>query len=92
MHQGLFAGALAVALLVQTTIPTSAADTGNRIARADQEQANWLTTGRTYDESRESPLSLINDGTIGRLGLAWSYDLDTDRGQESTPLAVDGVL
>ena len=24
--------------------------------------------------------------------LAWSYDLDTDRGQEATPIAVDGML
>jgi glucose dehydrogenase len=26
------------------------------------------------------------------MGLAWSFDLDTSRGQEATPLMVDGVL
>ena len=69
-----------------------AADPATRIVHADDEPQNWLTTGRTYDESRDSPLDRINDSNVQKLGLAWSYDLDTDRGQESTPLAVDGVL
>ncbi|HEX4506497.1 MAG TPA: PQQ-dependent dehydrogenase, methanol/ethanol family [Alphaproteobacteria bacterium] len=64
----------------------------DRIVRANDEPGSWLTTGRTYDESRDSPLSQINDTNAGQLGLAWYYDLDTDRGQESTPLMVDGVL
>lgn len=65
---------------------------GKRIVNADSEPQNWLSTGRGYDETRFSPLDEINDGNIGRLKLAWSYDLDTDRGQEATPLAVDGKL
>jgi quinohemoprotein ethanol dehydrogenase len=84
-------GTLVGALLAMLAVP-AAADAPTRITHADQEPGNWLTTGRTYDESRDSPLSQINDGNIQKLGLAWSYDLDTDRGQESTPLAVDGVL
>lgn len=63
-----------------------------RIVHADAEPQNWLSTGRGYDETHYSPLALINASDIGRLKLAWSYDLDTDRGQESTPLAVDGRL
>ncbi len=51
-----------------------------------------LRPGGTYDESRFSTLTEINTRTVRRLGLAWFYDLDTTRGQESTPLAVDGVL
>ncbi|WP_230206856.1 PQQ-binding-like beta-propeller repeat protein [Novosphingobium sp. Gsoil 351] len=65
---------------------------GLRIERADLEPGNWLSTGRGYDETRFSSLAEINPSTIRRLGLVWSYDLDTDRGQESTPLAVDGKL
>jgi quinohemoprotein ethanol dehydrogenase len=80
---------LTIALLGLTA---AQADPPSRIVNADSEPRNWLTTGRTYDESRDSPLTRINDGNVGQLGLAWSYDLDTDRGQESTPLAVDGVL
>lgn len=63
-----------------------------RLNAAGKDPANWLTYGRTYDEQRFSPLDKINDGDVGRLGLAWSYDLDTARGQEATPLVVDGVL
>lgn len=53
---------------------------------------DWLSYGRTYDEQRFSPLADINDSNAGQLGLAWYADLDTARGQESTPLAIDGLL
>jgi alcohol dehydrogenase (cytochrome c)/quinohemoprotein ethanol dehydrogenase len=52
----------------------------------------WLSTGRTYDEQRFSPLAQIGAGNVGQLGLAWSADLDTARGQEATPLMIDGAL
>ncbi len=63
-----------------------------RILNADSEPGNWMTYGRTYDEQRFSPLTKINDKNAGRMGLAWSYDLDTNRGQEATPIVVDGVM
>ncbi|MEZ5681400.1 MAG: PQQ-dependent dehydrogenase, methanol/ethanol family [Erythrobacter sp.] len=52
----------------------------------------WLTYGGGYDEKRFSPLNQINDANVGELGLAWSADLDTARGQEATPLMHDGTL
>jgi quinohemoprotein ethanol dehydrogenase len=39
-----------------------------------------------------SPLLAINTQTVSRLGLAWAYDLGTRRGQEATPVVVDGVM
>ena len=54
--------------------------------------ANWLSHGRTYDEQRFSPLDRINTGNVGQLGLAWYADMDTARGQEATPLVMDGKL
>ena len=51
-----------------------------------------MTYGRTYSEQRFSPLKQIDDKNIGELGLAWFYDLDTRRGQEATPIVVDGVM
>jgi alcohol dehydrogenase (cytochrome c)/quinohemoprotein ethanol dehydrogenase len=63
-----------------------------RLRRADEDSANWMSYGRTYTEQRFSPLNQINDKTISRLALAWYFDLDTQRGQESTPLIVDGVM
>ena len=63
---------------------------GERIAHPAA--ADWLSYGRTYDEQRFSPLDQISDANVGKLGLAWYADLDTDRGQEATPLEADGVL
>ncbi len=60
------------------------------IAAADP--ANWFTYGRTYDEQRFSPLDRINTDNVGELGLAWYADLDTARGQEATPLVIDGRI
>lgn len=66
--------------------------TGERIINADREPQNWLSTGRNYQETRFSPLAEINQNNVSKLGLAWSYDLDTNRGQEATPLVVDGII
>ena len=65
---------------------------GGRILAAEQDGSDWLSTGRTYSEQRFSPLKSINAGNVGQLGLAWFADFDTRRGQESTPIEVDGVL
>jgi quinohemoprotein ethanol dehydrogenase len=63
-----------------------------RLLRADREPGNWMTSGRTYQEQRFSPLTQIDDDNVARLGLAWYVDLNTHRGVEATPLVVDGVL
>ena len=65
---------------------------GARIISADKEPENWLSHGRTYSEQRFSPLNDVNDHNAGQLGLAWYFDLDTRRGQEATPIVVDGVM
>jgi alcohol dehydrogenase (cytochrome c)/quinohemoprotein ethanol dehydrogenase len=65
---------------------------GARIANADRDPGNWLTYGRTYSEQRYSPLKRISSDNANRLGLAWFADLDTNRGQEATPLVIDGVM
>ncbi|MCW5626098.1 MAG: PQQ-binding-like beta-propeller repeat protein, partial [Burkholderiales bacterium] len=63
-----------------------------RLARAAGEPGNWMTVGGTYAEARYSPLSRINHKNVGRLQLAWYGDFDTRRGQQATPLVIDGVL
>ena len=75
------------------TSSNKAADVDDkRLLGAAEDGANWLTYGRTYDEQRYSPLTAINDKNVVNLGLQWSADLDTARGQEATPIVVDGVL
>lgn len=63
-----------------------------RLVNANEDTGNWLTYGRTYSEQRFSPLDKINKDNIRQLGLTWSLDLDTHRGQEATPLVIDGVM
>ncbi|MFT3724725.1 MAG: PQQ-dependent dehydrogenase, methanol/ethanol family [Hyphomonadaceae bacterium] len=70
----------------------AAAVNSERILNADKEPGSWLTAARTYDEQRFSPLDQINDKNVSGLGLAWYADIDTERGQESTPIIVDGAM
>ena len=84
--------AASLLLLGAAPAPGPAAVDGARIARADSEPGQWMTTGRTYDEQRFSPLAQVNEQTVGKLGLAWYADLDADRGVEAAPIVVDGVL
>jgi quinohemoprotein ethanol dehydrogenase len=80
-------------VLALVAVPAIAGDvTASRLLNAAKDDANWLTHGRTYDEQRFSPLAKIDDGNVGDLQLAWFFDLDTKRGQEATPLVVDGTM
>jgi len=60
--------------------------------QAAETNGEWLAASRTYSEQRYSPLARINADTIGALSLDWYADIDTERGQEATPIVVDGVL
>ena len=66
--------------------------TFKRLMQADSEPGQWMTHGRTYSEQRYSPLTKINVNNVAELGLAWSYNLKTERGIEATSLMVDGVV
>jgi quinohemoprotein ethanol dehydrogenase len=54
--------------------------------------SDWALHGLTNSEQRYSPLDLINETNISRLGLAWHYKLDVDRGTEATPIVIDGRM
>jgi len=53
---------------------------------------DWLSYGLDYTEARFSRLNQINDGNVRQLGLVWSYNLESTRGVEATPLVVDGIM
>ena len=69
-----------------------AAVDAKRLIAADSEPGNWMSHGRTYSEQRFSPLEQINDTNVSRLGLAWAHKFDDERGVETTPIVVDGVM
>jgi quinohemoprotein ethanol dehydrogenase len=85
-------------------VPAAAKTTPERIKAATQAidgaaiQANaatskdWPTYGADYAETRYSKLAEINATTVKDLGLVWSYNLESTRGVESTPLVVDGIM
>jgi quinohemoprotein ethanol dehydrogenase len=75
----------------QTTRSAGAID-DRRLLDADREPQSWLTHGGTYLEQRYSTLDQINVDTVARLKPTWHFELDTTRGQEATPIVVDGVL
>ncbi|WKL18181.1 PQQ-dependent dehydrogenase, methanol/ethanol family [Comamonas testosteroni] len=53
---------------------------------------DWPTTGVDYAETRYSRLDQINAANVKDLGLAWSYNLESTRGVEATPVVVDGIM
>ncbi len=76
----------------ETATPAAGRIDAARLRGADDEPESWLAHGRTWDEQRFSPLDAIDKTNVARLGLAWSYELDSTRGVEATPIVVDGVM
>lgn len=85
-----------ITVLIAALVPLMAQAAGNvdwpRLMAVDSEPQNWLTLGRDHKQTYYSPLAMINADNVGRLGFAWAYDLGTARGQEATPIVVDGVM
>ncbi len=66
--------------------------TDEALTGAANNSRNWLTYGLNYNENRFSQLTQITDKNIQNLGLAWTYDMDAERGVEATPLVANGVM
>ncbi len=64
----------------------------DRLLNADSEPENWLTSGRSQGKTHFSPLDDINRDNVSDLGFAWEYQMGTTRGQEATPVVIDGVM
>jgi quinohemoprotein ethanol dehydrogenase len=89
-----------VAIAALAALSACGAKPGGKMAAVDDARllagspdgADWLSYGRDYDETRFSPLTQVTDANVKDLGLTWSADMDTARGQEATPIVVDGVM
>ena len=62
------------------------------IIENDASDQNWLNYGLNYAETRYSQLDTITADNVGELGLAWSYNLESRRGVQATPIVADGVM
>jgi len=83
---GLLAGMLALAACSDGFDPNSI-DT-SRIGAGD----DWDNPAGDWAGSRFSRLTEISADNVERLGMAWEYDLGTNRGQEASPVVIDGVM
>jgi PQQ-dependent dehydrogenase (methanol/ethanol family) len=64
-------------------------DASLRAAKGDDQ---WIAHGGNQAEQRFSTLDQIDENNVGKLGLAWSFETETTRGLEATPIVIDGVL
>jgi quinohemoprotein ethanol dehydrogenase len=98
LHLGVICATALLAALPAAAVAqaATAARAGNvtdaRLRNADQDPGNWLTHGGNWQELRYSRLTAINAGNVKALKPAWYAEFDTGRGQEATPIVVDGVL
>jgi len=64
-----------------------------RALPAAAQDSDWPQHGRDAAETRFSPLDDIDTDNVGRLGVAWSWEIPkTGARLETTPIVVDGVL
>ncbi len=63
-----------------------------RLTNVASEPGSWLSTGRDGGKTHYSPLTAINQQTVGRLGFAWELKTGTNRGMQATPIVVDGTM
>ena len=67
---------------------------GAELELADAKAAtniDWAAYGGTADQAHYSPADQIDTANVGRLGLAWSFDLPAGN-TLTQPIAVNGVL
>jgi quinohemoprotein ethanol dehydrogenase len=88
---------LAAALIAAAPGAQTIAHAAATVAVDNAELANeangtdWPAYGRTFSESRFSPLRQINDSNVSRLGLVWSLDLDVTN-SITAPVEAGGVI
>ncbi len=79
----------AVAIGVLAATPVFADDALDQAMKNDN---NWATYGRTFANTRFSPLNQITDQNVGQLKLAYAFQLGALRSNEATPIEIDGTL
>ncbi len=83
---------LLAASLALVTAGGALAQTDSDLKNAAESPDSILTYGMSYSHQRFSPLKQIDRQTVSHLVPAWSYNLDSDKGEESQPLVMNGVM
>jgi len=66
--------------------------TGAMLSGAESDGANWLVSGRNYDNTRFSPLKEITAQNVNHLKMVAIAQTGYTASFESTPLVVNGVM
>ncbi len=65
----------------------------DKVLKSAAKGTGWLTNGMDWAEQRYSTMTQITPANVGKLALAWSYELGPGGGsQQATPLYSNGVL
>jgi quinohemoprotein ethanol dehydrogenase len=65
----------------------------DKVLKSAGKGTEWLSNGMSWGEQRYSTMTQINPENVGKLTLAWSYELGSGGGsQQATPLYSNGVL
>ncbi len=83
------AAGVAVTLGMAVSLPALADDA---LDQALQSDGNWPMYGRTYANTRFSPLNQITDQNVGQLKLAYAFQLGALRSNEATPIVIGDTL
>jgi len=78
-------------LLAGTLVFAAAAIAGGTTAQKPLDGRDWYSFGGNDEGDHYSPLDQINSNNVAKLGLAWSYDIDTFDAY-TAPLEVNGVV
>ena len=82
-----------LALLAVILAPLGAhAQSAHDLINSAQNTENVLTYGMGYGLQRYSTLSQIDTRDVRHLVPVWNYSLNDNRGEESQPLVIDGVM
>jgi PQQ-dependent dehydrogenase (methanol/ethanol family) len=72
--------------------PADSKTAASNLEALSKDSKQWPTAARDYASTRYSDLDEINTSNVGKLQMAWSFSLGTNKGQEAAPLIVDNVL
>ncbi len=77
---------------INTNAAASATGDSTDLEAFSRDPKQWPMPARNYSSTRYSELDQINTQTVGKLQMAWTFSLGTNKGQEAAPLIVDNVL
>jgi alcohol dehydrogenase (cytochrome c) len=76
---------------IEDVEPVGPVDDEDLLAAQDN-NANWLMYGRTYDSQRYSGLDQINKDNVSDLLPVWTFQTGVLDGFECSPLVIDGIM